>query len=123
MKFYFAVEYVNFLGTPKLPIIMMPNMTLATDAFLLEDITLPKFYSIQFEILMVEQDNYASKIILGLANGDEENREPSFSMAKKQGIFNTKITFVTKISSGETIKHETTVASEWLNKWLSFKIK
>ena len=95
-------------------------MTLATDAFLLEDITLPKFYSIEFEIFMVEQDNRESKIILGFTNGDEENREPSFSLQEK---WNGNFIFVTKISSGETIEHETTVTSEWLNKWLSFKIK
>ena len=98
----------------------MPNMTLATDAFLLEDITLPEFYSIQFEILMVEQDNSKSKIILGLTNGDEEDREPSFSLQEK---WNGNFIFITKISSVEIIEHETTVTSEWLNKWLSFKIR
>ena len=100
----------------------MPNMKLATDAFLLEDIRLPEFYSVQFEIFMVEQDNYENKIILGFTNGDEGNREPSFSMAKKLGIFNT-FNFVTKISSGDKHFHETTLRSEWWNKWLSFKIK
>ena len=60
-------------------------MKLATDAFLLEDITLPEFYSVQFEIFMVKQDYYESKVIFGFTNGDEGNREPSFSIAKKYG--------------------------------------
>ena len=98
----------------------MPNMTLATDAFLLEDITLPEFYSIQFEIFMIERqdNNLKGKMILGFTNDIEGNREPAFSLAKKNG----KFTFVTKISSGEEIYHETNVKDEWWKKWLSFKM-
>ena len=94
-------------------------MTLATDAFLLEDITLPEFYSIQFEIFMMRQDNNLNnKMILGFTNDNEGNREPAFSLENKNGNF----LFVTKISSGETIKHETNVRSDWWKKWLSFKM-
>ena len=98
----------------------MPNMTLATDAFLLEDITLPEFYSIQFEISMIwrQDNNLKNNMILGFTNYNEGNREPAFSLEKKNGIF----TFVTKISSGKKIKHETYVRSEWWTKWLSFKM-
>ena len=95
-------------------------MTLATDAFLLEDITLPEFYSIQFEISMIwrQDNNLNNKMILGFTNDNEGNREPAFSLEKKNGNF----LFVTKISSGEKIKHETNVRSDWWKKWLSFKM-
>ena len=113
------------LGKATLPIIMKPEMKLATNAFLVEDIILPKYYSVQFELYMdaPENNDGKSKLILGLTNdlddtGSVGNRAPSFGIETIAGNLN----FVTKMSSGKVKKHETRITSEWFSKWLSFKV-
>ena len=97
-------------------------MKLATNALLLEDIMLPKFYSVQFDLYMdaPEIDDGKIKLILGLTKGlgisGAGSHEPSF------GIETNDLNFVTKTSSGEKTRHETPMTGEWYSKWLSFKI-
>ena len=104
---------------------MKPKMKLATDAFLLKDIALPKFYSVHFELYMdaPETDDGKIKLILGLTKGlgisGVGNREPSFEIETNDL---NQLNFVTKISSGKKVKHEALINSEWYSKWLSFKI-
>ena len=101
-------------------------MKLESDAFLLDDITLPKFYSVQFELSLNENqdNNEKSKLILGFTDNLNQtetagHREPSFGVAKKP----SKLVFVTKISSGKEKQkiHEISKTDEWHDKWLSFK--
>ena len=109
-----------------MPIIIKPEMKLATNAFRVEDIMLPKFYSVQFELYMdkPENDNEKNQLILGLTD-DLENagaagyRDLSFKIETND--FNELI-FVTRISSGTEKRHEASITSEWYSKWLSFKI-
>ena len=104
---------------------MKPEMKLATNAFLLENIMLPKFYSVQFELYMdaPEKDDGSIKMILGLTKSlgisGAGNREPSFGIETNDS---NQLIFVTKISSGKEPKHETPITGEWYSKWLSFKI-
>ena len=115
-----------FQDKPKLPIIMKPKMKLASDAFLLDDITLPKFYSVQFEFSLNknQNNNEKNKLILGFTDnlnqtGTAGYREPSFEVATKS----SELVFVTKISSGNDKKkrHEISINDEWHDNWLSFK--
>ena len=112
------------LGKTQLPIIMKPEMKLATNAFLVEDIILPKFYSVQFDlnIQAPEKNDGRGKLILGLTNGLENTeatgyREPSFGIEPENG----KLKFVTKMFSGKQKRHYNSI-TEWYSKWLSFKI-
>ena len=87
-------------------------MRLPTNGIRLENITLPKFYSVRFELLMDENDN----------NGETKkiiwtNKYPSF-VIKIEG---SKLSFKTKISSSKTEEHEISITNESYNEWLSFK--
>ena len=99
-------------------------MELATNAFRVEDITLPKFYSVQFELNIdkPENDNGKNQLILALTDGLKNagaagNRDPPFKIETND--FNELI-FV--ISSGTETRHEASITSEWYSKWLSFII-
>ena len=105
---------------------MKPEMKLASDAFLLDDITLPKFYSVQFQLSLNKNQNNNAKnnLILGFTDnlnktGTAGYRDPSFGVATKP----SKLVFETKISSGKEKqkKHEISKTDEWHDKWLSFK--
>ena len=107
---------------------MKPEMKLASDAFLLDDITLPKFYSVQFELSLNknqdEKTDEKAKLILGFTDNLNKTdtagyRDPSFGVATKP----SKLVFETKISSGKKKKktHEISKNDEWHDKWLSFK--
>ena len=104
---------------------MKPKMKLATDSFLLDDITLPKFYSVQFEFSLNQNQNndQRNKLILGFTDNLNQtetagSREPSFEVATKP----SELIFVTLISSGNDKKkrHEVSKTDEWFDKWLSF---
>ena len=103
---------------------MKPEMKLATDAFLLEDIMLPKFYSVQFELYMdaPENDDEKYKLILGLTNSLKNtqaagDRDPTFSIER----IHNKLLFAIKVFSGTDKNHKTPITGEWFGKWLSFK--
>ena len=116
-----------FQGQQTLPIIMKPEMKLASDAFLLDDITLPKFYSVQFELSLNknQNNNEKNKLILGFTDNLNKTetagyRDPSFGVATKP----SKLIFETKISSAsgkdKQKTHEISKNDEWHDKWLSF---
>ena len=101
-------------------------MKLASDAFLLDDITLPKFYSVQFKLsLNKHQDvDERNQLILGFTDNLNKTetagyRDPSFGVKTNP----SKLVFETKISSGKQKqkKHEISKTDEWHDKWLSFK--
>ena len=107
---------------------MKPEMKLASDAFLLDDITLPKFYSVQFELSLNknqdEKTDEKAKLILGFTDNLNQTetagyRDPSFGVKTNP----SKLIFETKISSGNETKktHEISKNDEWHDKWLSFK--
>ena len=105
---------------------MMPEMKLETNAFLVEDIMLPKFYSVQFELYMDEPeiDDGTTKLILGLTDdlgnvGAAGYGDLSFGIEKPRLY---ELNFVTEIMYGAQQKHSTPITSEWYGKWLSFKI-
>ena len=119
-----------FQGQQTLPIIMKPEMKLASDAFLLDDITLPKFYSVQFELSLNknqdEKTDEKAKLILGFTDNLNKTetagyRDPSFGVKTNP----SKLVFETKISSAsgneKQKKHEISKTDEWHDKWLSFK--
>ena len=102
---------------------MKPEMKLITNAFLVEDIMLPKFYSVEFELYLSapENDDGKGKLIIGLTDGLENNeapgyRDPTFAI--------DELNFVTKISSGKKgeRKQDIPITGEWYSKWLSFKM-
>ena len=106
---------------------MKPEMKLASDAFLLDDITLPKFYSVQFKLFLNKnQDTHErNQLILGFTNNLNQSetaghRDPSFGVITKPSLV-----FVTKISSGNVLKQKISKTDEWQlpwhDNWLSFK--
>ena len=105
---------------------MKPEMKLASDAFLLDDITLPKFYSVQFKLsLNKHQDaDERNQLILGFTDNLNQtdtagHREPLFGVITKPSLV-----FVTKISSGnknQKISKTDEWQLPWHDNWLSFK--
>ena len=83
-------------------------MRLPTNGIRLENITLPKFYSVRFELLMDENENNdeTKRIIL-------TNKYPSFVIRIK----GSKLFVTTKIrqNSNETEEHEMSITNEWLS--------
>ena len=95
---------------------MKSEMKLPTNGILLENITLPKFYSVRFELLMDENDinDKTRKIILTM-NG----KYPSFLIKINKS---PKLVFETKISSTEPERRDSiSISSESYKEWLSFK--
>ena len=88
-------------------------MKLPTNGILLENITLPKFYSVRFELLLDENENNdeTKKII-------STNKYPSFLIKINN---DSKLLFVTKISSTITERREIPKTNESYKEWLSFK--
>lgn len=88
-------------------------MKLSTNGILLENITLPKFYSVRFELLLDENENNdeTKKII-------STNKYPSFLIKINN---DSKLLFVTKISSTITERREIPKTNESYKEWLSFK--
>ena len=92
---------------------MKSEMKLPTNGILLENITLPKFYSVRFELLLDENENNdeTKKII-------STNKYPSFLIKINN---DSKLLFVTKISSTITERREIPKTNESYKEWLSFK--
>ena len=103
------------LGKTQLPIIMKSEMKLPTNGILLENITLPKFFSIRFELLMDKNENNdgTKKIFLTM-----DGKYPSFVIKIKN---DSKLVFVTNISSTQKEWLEISKTKESFNEWLSFK--
>ena len=102
---------------------MKPELELKPDAFLLNDLQMPQFYSLQFDFRIDEQpetnDGY---LILGLTDGitNADNkpnpgyREPSI------GIRHPNLVMIVTSDDKENAKHP---ISNKYNEWLSFILK
>ena len=90
-------------------------MRLPTNGIRLENITLPKFYSVRFELLMDENDinDKTKKIILTM-----DGKYPSFLIKINKS---SQLVFVTKITSTKTENRKISITNESYNEWLSFK--
>ena len=90
-------------------------MKLPTNGIVLENITLPKFYSVRFELLMDENDinDKTRKIILTM-----NRKYPSFLIKINKS---SQLVFVTKITSTKTEDRKISITNESYNEWLSFK--
>ena len=100
---------------------MKPELKLTPDAFLIKDLQMPQFYSLQFEFRIDKRPETGDKgyLILGLTDGTGDSgkpgyREPSFGIRHPD--------LVMMISSGVEKTAKSSFSNKY-NEWLSFILK